>query len=87
MRTVSGTATTPFGICGFGYVDEGLPKEQALKKLKLEMENNLALRMFLSQMPVEKRKAFVKNMIDAIMGNDNQNTKACISDSSKKKLQ
>ena len=37
MKTVYGSAVMPNGICGFGYVDEGLPKEQALAKLKLEM--------------------------------------------------
>ncbi len=48
MRTVYGSAITPNGICGFGYADEGLPKEQALAKLKLEMQNNSAFQYFLS---------------------------------------
>ena len=54
MKTVYGSAVTPNGICGFGYVDEGLPKEQALAKLKAEMQNNTAFQYFLSTLPKKK---------------------------------
>ena len=75
MKTISGTAVTPFGICGFGYVDEGLPKEEALAKLKLEMQNNLALQTFLSKMPKEKQREILKDMITAIIGEPPQEAK------------
>ncbi|MBB5219815.1 hypothetical protein HNP77_002204 [Treponema rectale] len=68
MNTVTGTAITSSGICGFGYVDEGLPKEEAIAKLKLEMQKNLALRMFLSTLPKEKRKAVINDIIQACTG-------------------
>ena len=68
MRTVYGSAVTSNGICGFGYVDEGLPKEQALAKLKLEMQNNPAFQYFLSTLPKEKRYSVVKEIVDSIMG-------------------
>ncbi|MCR4743586.1 MAG: hypothetical protein K5866_12045 [Treponema sp.] len=68
MRSVFGSAQTPFGICGFGYVDEGLPKDQALKKLRFEMENNQALKFFLSTQPPEKRRQIVQEIVDSIMG-------------------
>ena len=68
MKTITGTAITPTGFCGFGYVDEGLPKEEAIAKLKLEMQNNLALRMFLSTLPKEKRKAVINDIIQACTG-------------------
>lgn len=68
MNTVTGTAVTPNGFCGFGYVDEGLPKEEAIAKLKLEMQNNLALRMFLSTLPKEKRKTVINDIIQACTG-------------------
>ena len=70
MRTVYGSAEMPNGMCGFGYVDEGLPKEEALAKLKMEMQNNAALNAFLSTMPKEKRYQFVKEIVDSIMGDD-----------------
>ena len=53
MKTVYGSAVTPNGICGFGYVDEGLPRDQALAKLKVEMQNNPAFQYFLSTLPKE----------------------------------
>ncbi len=68
MKTVTGTAVTPNGFCGFGYVDEGLPKEEAIAKLKLEMQNNMSLRMFLSTLPKEKRQAIVNDIIKACTG-------------------
>ena len=68
MKTVYGSAVTPNGICGFGYVDEGLPKEQALAKLKLEMQNNPAFQYFLSTLPKEKRASVVKEIVDSIIG-------------------
>ena len=68
MNTVTGTAATQNGICGFGYVDEGLPKEEAIAKLKLEMQNNTALRMYLSTLPKEKRGAVVNDIIQACTG-------------------
>ena len=68
MKTVYGSAVMPNGICGFGYVDEGLPKEQALAKLKLEMQNNPAFQYFLSTLPKEKRYAVVKEIVDSIIG-------------------
>lgn len=68
MKTVTGTAITPNGFCGFGYVDEGLPKEEAIAKLKLEMQNNVTFQMFLSTLPKEKRKAVVNEIIQACTG-------------------
>ncbi len=68
MKTVTGTAITPNGFCGFGYVDEGLPKEEAIAKLKLEMQNNLSFQMFLSTLPKEKRKVVVNEIIQACTG-------------------
>lgn len=68
MKTVTGTAITPNGFCGFGYVDEGLPKEEAIAKLQLEMQNNLSFQMFLSTLPKEKRKAVVNEIIQACTG-------------------
>lgn len=68
MKTVYGSAVTPNGICGFGYVDEGLPKDQALAKLKAEMQNNPAFQLFLSTLPEEKRRAVVKEIVDAVIG-------------------
>lgn len=68
MKTVTGTAITPNGFCGFGYVDEGLPKEEAIAKLKLEMQNNVTFQMFLSTLPKEKRKAVVNEIIQACIG-------------------
>ena len=68
MKTVYGSAVTSNGICGFGYVDEGLPKEQALAKLKAEMQNNPAFQYFLSTLPKEKRYAVVKEIVDSIIG-------------------
>ena len=68
MKTVYGSAVMPNGICGFGYVDEGLPKEQALAKLKLEMQNNPAFQYFLSTLPKEKRASVVKEIVDSIIG-------------------
>ncbi|MGN0729186.1 hypothetical protein [Treponema sp.] len=70
MKTVYGTAFMPGGLCGFGYVDEGLPKEQALEKLKLEMQNNQAFQYFLSTLPVEKRYSVVKEIVDAVIGSN-----------------
>ena len=72
MRTITGTAVTPNGICGFGYVDEGLPKEQALAKLKAEMQNNPAFLMFLSTLPKQKRYEVVKEIVDAVTGGDKE---------------
>ena len=68
MKTVYGSALMPNGICGFGYVDEGLPKEQALAKLKAEMQNNPAFQYFLSTLPKEKRASVVKEIVDSIIG-------------------
>ena len=68
MKTVYGSAVTSNGICGFGYVDEGLPKEQALAKLKVEMQNNPAFQFFVSTLPEEKRRAVVKEIVDAVVG-------------------
>ena len=70
MRTITGTAVTPYGMCGFGYVDEGLPKEQALAKLREEMQNNPAFMMFLSTLPKQKRYEVVKEIIDAVTGGE-----------------
>ena len=67
MKTVYGSAVMPNGICGFGYVDEGLPKEQALAKLKAEMQNNPAFQYFLSTLPKEKRASVVKEIVDSII--------------------
>ena len=64
MKTVYGSAVMPNGICGFGYVDEGLPKEQALAKLKLEMQNNPAFQYFLSTLP----KDDFEKIIEGVMG-------------------
>ena len=75
MRTVYGSAVTSNGICGFGYVDEGLPKEQALAKLKLEMQNNPAFQYFLSTLPKEKRYSVVKEIVDSIMGETGEQPK------------
>ncbi len=72
MKTVYGSAVTPNGICGFGYVDEGLPKEQALAKLKAEMQNNPAFQYFLSTLPKEKRASVVKEIVDAVLGNNEE---------------
>ena len=69
MKTVYGSAVMPNGICGFGYVDEGLPKEQALAKLKAEMQNNPAFQYFLSTFPKEKRVSVVKEIVEAVLGN------------------
>ena len=55
---------------GFGYVDEGLTKEQALAKLKLEMQNNPAFQYFLSTLPKEKRASVVKEIVDAVIGSN-----------------
>lgn len=73
MKTVYGSAVMPNGICGFGYVDEeGLPKEQALAKLKLEMQNNPAFQYFLSTLPKEKRASVVKKIVDAVIGSGDE---------------
>ena len=68
MKTVYGSAVTSNGICGFGYVDEGLPKDQALAKLKVEMQNNPVFQFFLSTLPEEKRRAVVKEIVEAVVG-------------------
>ena len=70
MKTVYGSAVMPNGICSFGYVDEGLTKEQALAKLKLEMQNNPAFQYFLSTLPKEKRASVVKEIVDAVIGSN-----------------
>ena len=72
MRTVTGAAVTPYGICGFGYVDEGLPKEQALAKLRQEMQSNPAFLMFLSTLPKQKQYEVVKEIVDAVTGGKNE---------------
>lgn len=72
MKTVYGSAVMPNGICGFGYVDEGLPKEQALEKLKLEMQNNPAFQFFLSTLSKEKRYSVVKEIVDAAIGSSEE---------------
>lgn len=72
MKTVYGSAVMPNGICGFGYVDEGLPKEQALAKLKLEMQNNPAFQYFLSTLPKEKRASVVREIMEAVLGNNEE---------------
>ena len=72
MKTVYGSAVMPNGICGFGYVDEGLPKEQALAKLKAEMQNNPAFQYFLSMLPKEKRASVVKEIVEAVLGNNEE---------------
>ena len=71
MRTITGTAVTPYGMCGFGYVDEGLPKEEALAKLRQEMQNNPAFLMFLSTLPKQKQYEVVKEIVDAVTGGKN----------------
>ncbi len=68
MKTITGTAVTPYGLCGFSYVDEGLPKEQALAKLREEMQNNPAFLMFLSTLPKQKQYEVVKEIVDAVTG-------------------
>ncbi len=68
MKTITGTAVTPYGMCGFGYVDEGLPKEQTLAKLKEEMQNNPAFQLFLSTLPKQKQYEVVKEIVDAVTG-------------------
>ena len=73
MRTITGTAVTAYGMCGFGYVDEGLPKEEALAKLRKEMESNPAFLMFLSTLPKQKRYEVVKEIVDAVTGGSNVN--------------
>ncbi len=73
MKTITGTAVTPYGMCGFGYVDEGLPKEEALAKLRKEMESNPAFLMFLSTLPKQKRYEVVKEIVDAVTGGSNAN--------------
>lgn len=70
MRTITGTAVTSNGICGFGYVDEGLPKEQALAKLRAEMQNNPAFLMFLSTLPKQKQYEVVKEIVDTVTGGE-----------------
>ena len=72
MKTVYGSAVMPNGIGGFSYVDEGLPKEQALAKLKLEMQNNPAFQYFLSTLPKEKRASVVKEIVDAVIGSGDE---------------
>lgn len=72
MKTVYGSAVMPNGICGFGYVDEGLPREQALAKLKLEMQNNPAFQYFLSTLSKEKRYSVVKEIVDAAIGSSEE---------------
>ena len=72
MKTVHGSAVMPNGICGFGYVDEGLPREQALAKLKLEMQNNPAFQYFLSTLSKEKRYSVVKEIVDAAIGSSEE---------------
>ena len=67
-HTITGTAVTLSGICGFGYVDEGLPKEQALTKLRAEMQNNPAFLMFLSTLQKQKQYQVVKEIVDAVTG-------------------
>ncbi len=68
MRTITGTAVTPYGMCGFSYVDEGLPNEQAIAKLREEMQNNPAFLMFLSTLPKPKKYEVVKEIVDAVTG-------------------
>ena len=70
MRTITGTAVMSNGICGFGYVDEGLPKEQSLAKLRVEMQNNPAFLMFLSTLPKQKQYQVVKEIVDAVTGGE-----------------
>ena len=72
MKTVYGSAVMPNGICGFGYVDEGLPREQALAKLKLEMQNNPAFQYFLSTLSKEKRYSVVKEIVDVAIGSSEE---------------
>ncbi|MCI6317582.1 MAG: hypothetical protein MR877_10570 [Spirochaetia bacterium] len=72
MRTITGTAVTPYGMCGFGYVDEGLPKEQAIAKLREEMQNNPAFLMFLSTLPKQKQYEVIKEIVDAVTGETNE---------------
>ena len=71
MKTITGTAVTSYGMCAFGYVDEGLPKEEALAKLRKEMESNPAFLMFLSTLPKQKRYEVVKEIVDAVKGESN----------------
>ena len=71
MKTITGTAVMPYGMCGFSYVDEGLPKEEALAKLRKEMESNPAFLMFLSTLPKQKRYEVVKEIVDAVKGESN----------------
>ena len=75
MRTVYGSAVTPNGICGFGYVNKNKQKEQALTKLNLDMQNNPAFQYFLSTLPKEKRYSVVKEIVDSIMGDKGETPK------------
>lgn len=99
MKSVFGTAQTPFGICGFGYIDDNdllqylqenkatdkdglkdckiydspvpsaeITKEQALQKVRHEMQNNQQLRFFLSRLPLDQQRNIVRDMLDTIMG-------------------
>lgn len=68
MNIITGTAFTPYGMCGFGYVDEGLPKEQAIAKLREEMQNIPAFLIFLSTLPKQKQYEVVKEIVDAVSG-------------------
>ena len=72
MRTITGTAVTPYGMCGFGSVDEGLPKEEALAQLRQEMQSNPAFLMFLSTLPKQKQYEVVKEIVDAVTGGKNE---------------
>lgn len=99
MKSIFGTAVTPYGICGFGYIDDNdllqflknkqsideeglkqcnitqqnllsteLSKTQALEKVRMEIQNNQQLRLFLSRIPLDEQRKIVKEMLDAIMG-------------------
>ena len=59
MKKITGTAITPTGFCGFGYVDEGLPKEEAIAKLKLEMQKKSGFtNVFIDSSKGEKKNCY-----------------------------
>jgi len=107
MNSVFGTAYTPFGFCGFGFIDDEtffkmmgnkigsdaqlkdckinpsdnlkieqkkicpkdsqLQKKEALKQLKIQMDNNPQLKEFLSKMPKEIQQSMIQQMVDTII--------------------
>ncbi len=99
MKSIFRTAKTPFGFCGFGYIDDNdlkqflaesnsfdseglkicnisqtnlpapqLSKQQTIEKVRTEIQNNQQLKTFLSKMPVNEQRQFIKNILDSILG-------------------